>query len=145
MSPVWVMMFLDHYRTVSTSPSWLVLLGATQSFFITIQTKAPRGTDRSPEYNEHLLKVRFLSKSESMTVKFVKSIRTANNHNISIQNTWMHSVCCCYNPIWRRSPLEKWPLIDPFLCCLGSISERICPKSLNACVGPWLLNSCQVL
>ena len=63
-------------------------------------TRAPRGTDRSPEYNEHfLLKVRFLSKSESMTVKFVKSVRTANNHDISIQDTRMHSVCCCCIPI----------------------------------------------
>ena len=58
-----------------------------------------------------LLKVRFLSKSESMTVKFVKSTWTANNHDISIQDTRMHSVCCCCIPIWRRSPLEKGPLI----------------------------------
>ena len=77
-----------------------------------------------------LLKVRFLSKSESMTVKFVKSVLTANNHDISIQDTRMHSVCCCCIPIWRRSPLEKEPLIDPFLRCLGSTSGRICPKSL---------------
>ena len=77
-----------------------------------------------------LLKVRFLSKSESMTVKFVKSVRTANNHDISIQDTRMHSVCCCCIPIWRRSPLEKGPLIDPFLRRLGSTSGRICPKSL---------------
>ena len=35
---------------------------------IFVITRAPRGTDRSPEYNEPLLlKVRFLSKSESMT------------------------------------------------------------------------------
>ena len=31
-------------------------------------------------------------KSESMTIKIVKSVRTANNHNISIQDTRMHSV-----------------------------------------------------
>ena len=92
-----------------------------------------------------LLKVRFLVKSESLTFKFVKSIRTAKNHNISIQDMRMHSVCCWCNPIWRRSPLEKGPAIDPFFRRLGSTSGRICPKSLNACAGPWLLNPCQVL
>ena len=31
----------------------------------------------------------------------------------------MHSVCCCCIPIWRRSPLEKEPLVDLFLAnCL---------------------------
>ena len=62
-----------------------------------------------------LLKVRFLGKSESMTAMFKKSVWTAHNRDISIQDTRMHSVCCCCIPIWRRSPLEKSPLIDLIL------------------------------
>ena len=37
-----------------------------------------------------LLKVKFLSKSESMTVTFVISVQTANNHDISIQDARIH-------------------------------------------------------
>ena len=79
-----------------------------------------------------------------MTFIFMKSFQTANNGNISIQDTRMHSVCCCCIPIWRRSPLEKGPLIDLFLRSLGSTSGRVWPKSLNACAGPWLLHPYQV-
>ena len=45
-------------------------------------TRAPRGTDRSPWYNEHsCYKLDFLAnqKGLSMTAKFVKSVRKANN------------------------------------------------------------------
>ena len=59
-----------------------------------------------------LLKVRFLRKSEGMTAIFVRSVRTANNPDISIQDTRMHSVCCCCIPIWRRSLLAKGSFID---------------------------------
>ena len=62
-----------------------------------------------------LLKVRFLSKSESTTAIFFEISQNSNNRNISIQDTGMHSVCCCCIPIWRRSSLEKEPLIDLFL------------------------------
>ena len=48
-------------------------MSETNSLDVHAKTRAPRGTDRSPEYNEHF----FLSKSESMTATFVKLVRTA--------------------------------------------------------------------
>ena len=41
----------------------------------------------------------------------------------------MHSVCCCSIPLWRRSSLEKGPLIDVLWPCSGSAPRRILPKS----------------
>ena len=73
-----------------------------------------------------LLKFRFLSKW--LIRKFVKSLRTANNRDISIQDTRMHSVCCYCIPISSRSLLEKEPLIDLFLRRPGSTSGRIWPE-----------------
>ena len=110
---------------------WKLSLAQTYCFMICKANKSPKG-HWSLTWVQWtlLLKVRLLSKSESMTVKFMKSVRTANNHDVSIQDTRMHSVCCCCIPIWRGSPLEKGPLIDPFLRRLGSTSGRICPKSL---------------
>ena len=70
-----------------------------------------------------LLKVRFLSKwlitqKAWLPILFLKSVRKANNRDISIQDTTMHSVCCCCIHIWRRSLLEKGPLIDLFCAAL---------------------------
>ena len=50
----------------------------------------------------------------------------------------MHSVCCCCIPIWRRSPLEKEPLIDLFLAnCLPPWIRpwvEFAEKPINRCV-----------
>ena len=41
----------------------------------------------------------------------------------------MHSVCCCSLPVWRKSSLEKGPLIDLLWSCPGSTPGRIWFKS----------------
>ena len=61
-----------------------------------------------------------------MTAIFVKSVRTANNPDIPIQDTRRHSVCCSCTPIWRRNPLEKRPLIDLFFCT----NSHVCIRNL---------------
>ena len=87
-------------------------LNSLKSDFV-IETRAPRGTDCSPEYNEHFSYNKFLSKLESMTAIFVKSVRTEKSRYFN-SGYGMHSVCCCCIPIWRKSPLEKRSLTDLF-------------------------------
>ena len=64
---------------------------------------------------------------------------------ICFKITAMHWFYCCSLPIWRRSPLEKRPLIDLFLPRPGSTPGRNLPKSLNTGAGPWVLHPYQVL
>ena len=63
---------------------------------------------------------------------------------ICFKITAMHSIYCWSLPIWRRSPLEKGPLIDLFLPSPGSAPARGLPKSLNTGAGPWVLYPYQV-
>ena len=102
------------------------------------KTRAPRGTDRSPEYNEHfLLKVRFLlvSKSESMTAIFVKSVRTATIaiFQFRIQGC-IRFVDVAFRSeeevLWRRNPSMTyfWQIAPP---PPGSAHGWSLPKSLE--------------
>ena len=67
-------------------------------------TRAPRGTDRSPEYNEH-----FCYKLDSRVKKFDYRMepKTTTLHNTCFKITAMNSVCCCSLQVWRRSFLKK--------------------------------------
>ena len=56
----------------------------------------------------------------------------------------MHWVCCCSLPIWRRSPLEKGPIIGQFLPRPWSTPGLSLPKRLNTGAGPWVLHPYQV-
>ena len=69
----------------------------TRTRFVLRKTRAPRGTDRSPEYNEH-----FCYKLDSR-VKIIA----------------MNSVCCCSFPVWRRSFLKKGTPSPGDLFCLA--------------------------
>ena len=72
------------------------------------QTRAPRGTDRSPEYNEH-----FCYKLDSR----VKNLISNHDYRMEPKTTTLHDtcfliiamnwVCCCSLPVWRRSFLKK--------------------------------------
>ena len=60
--------------------------------------------------------------------------QNSNNRDISIQDTGMHSVCCCCIPIWRRSPFEKWPLTDLLNAQHVMYASRIYVTALVPCL-----------
>ena len=57
----------------------------------------------------------------------MKSVWTANNHDISIQYTRIHLLCCCCIPTWRRSPLKKSPSLTYFC---ATCHVHVCIRNL---------------
>ena len=103
-------------------------------------TRAPRGTDRSPEYNEH-----FCYKLDSRVKNFTMEWNEKQQHFITHASRsllWIQFVAVAFRTgeevFWRRGhPVTYFP------------STWIRPwadmeKHLYACAGPWALHPYQV-
>ena len=104
------------------------------------ETRAPRGTDRSPEYNEH-----FCHKLDSRAKKLTTEWNQKQQHFITHASRsllWIRFVAVAFRSeeevFLRRGP--PWPiLLNP-----RSAPGQIWPKHLYACAGQWALHPYQV-
>ena len=93
-------------------------------------TRAPRGTDHSPEYNEH-----FCYKLDSRVKKLTTEWNQKQQHfiaNASRSLLWIQFVAVAFKSeevFWRREPL--WPILPR----PGSAPGQIWSKHLYACAG----------
>ena len=74
-------------------------------------------------------------------------IGTKNNNTSShmlLDYCYIHLVCRCSLPVWRRSSLKKGTPCDLFWPRPGSEPWRIWPKNNNNCKGPLVLHPYQV-
>ena len=107
-------------------------------------TRAPRGTDRSPEYNEHFC-YKLDSRVKNLTTEWNQKQQHLITH-ASRSLIAMNSVCCCSLSVWRRSFLKKetpmtyfaWPWIRPLanmaktsLCMCRAMSTSSLPSFVN--------------
>ena len=106
-------------------------------------TRAPRGTDRSPEYNEH-----FCYKLDSRVKNLTTEWNQKQQHFITHASRsllWIRFVAVAFwseEVFWIRGPPP--PPGDQFCLALDSPLEQIWPKHLYACCGPWALYPYQV-
>ena len=122
---------------ILTSKLFWFLLSMSLSFTVSIlETRAPRGTDRSPEYNEH-----FCYKLDSRVKNLTTEWNQKQQHFITHA-----SVCCCSLPVWRRSFLKKGTPVTYFaspwirhwanmaktsLCMCRAMSTSSLPSFIN--------------
>ena len=104
------------------------------------KTRAPRGTDRSPEYNEH-----FCYKLDSRVKNLTTEWNQKQQHFITHASRsllWIRFVAVAFRSeeevFWRRGP--PWPILPR----PGSAPGQIWPKHLYACAGLWTLHPYQV-
>ena len=89
--------------------SWNILLlssyiHASSFICMALRTRAPRGTDRSPEYNEH-----FCYKLDSRVKNLTTEWNQKQQHFITHASRsllWIRFVCCSLQ-VWRRSFFEE--------------------------------------
>ena len=123
------------------SPSLLLdkLFKATRLF---VKTRAPRGTDRSPEYNEHFC-YQLDSRVKNLTTEWNQKQQHFITH-ASRSLLWIWFVAVAFRSeevFWRRgTPPPPWHILP----CPGSAPGQIWPKHLYACAGPWALHPYQV-
>ena len=106
-----------------------------------IWTRAPRGTDRSPDYNEH-----FCYKLDSRVKNWLRNRTKKQQHFITLacrSLLWIQFAAVAFRSdeevSGRRGPRDLfWP--RP-----GFAPGLIWPKHLNACSGPWAFHPYQVL
>ena len=123
--------------TVSYETSCFIQGGLT---WHTSKTRAPRGIDGSPEYNEH-----FCYKLESRVKNLTTEWNEKQQHFITHASRsllWIRFVAVAFRSeeevFWRRGP--PWPILPR----PGSAPGQIWPKHLYACAGPWALHPYQV-
>ena len=108
-----------------------------------LSTRAPRGTDRSPEYNEH-----FCYKLDSRVKNLTTEWNQKQQHFITHASRsllWIRFVAVAFRSeevFGRRGtpPPPRWPILPR----PGSAPGQIWPKHLYACAGPWALHPYQV-
>ena len=105
----------------------------------TFETRAPRGTDRSPEYNEHFC-YKLDSRVKILTIEWNQKQQHFITH-ASRSLLWIRFVDVAFRSeevFWRSPP--RWPILPH----PGSAPGQIWPKHLYACAGPWALHTYQV-
>ena len=102
-------------------------------------TRAPRGTDRSPVYNEY-----FCYKLDSRVKNLTKEWNEKQEHFITHASRsllWIQFVAIAFRSeeenFWRGPPVTYFD--SP-----GSAPGQIWPKHLYACARPWALHPYQV-
>ena len=106
----------------------------------TISTRAPRGTDRSPEYNEH-----FCYKLDSRVKHLTTQWNQKQQHFITHASRlllWIRFVAVAFRSeevFWRRGH-PPWPILPR----QGSAPGQIWQKHLYACARPWAIHPYQV-
>ena len=110
------------------------------------ETRAPRGTDRSPEYNEH-----FCYKLDSRVKNLTTEWNQKQQHFITHASRsllWIRFIAVAFRSeeevFWRRGPPPPPPPPWPILPRPGSAPGQIWPKYLYACARPWALHPYQV-
>ena len=105
-------------------------------------TRAPRGTDRSPEYNEHFC-YKLDSRVKNLTTEWNEKQRHFITH-ASRSLLWIQFVAVAFRTeeevFGRRGPPTPWPILPR----PGSAPGQIWQKHLYACAGPWALHPYQV-
>ena len=106
------------------------------------KTRAPRGTDRSPEYNEHFY-YKLDSRVKNLTTEWNQKQQHFITHT-SRSLLWIRFVAVAFRSeeevFWRRGPPPRWPILPR----TGSALGQIWPKHLYACAGPWALHPYRV-
>ena len=105
-------------------------------------TRAPRGTDRSPEYNEHFC-YKLDSRVKNLTIEWNHKQQHFITH-ASRSLLWIRFVAVAFRSeeevFWRRGPPPQWPILPR----PGSAPGQIWPKYVYACARPWALHPYQV-
>ena len=108
------------------------------------QTRAPRGTDRSPEYNEQIC-YKLDSRVKNLTTEWNQKQQHFLTH-ASRSLLWIRFVAVAFRSeeetFWRRGtpPPSQWPILPR----PGSAPGQIWPKHLFACARPWARHPYQV-
>ena len=103
-------------------------------------TRAPRGTDRSPEYNEH-----FCYKLDSRVKNLTTEWNEKQQHFITHASRsllWIQFVAVAFRS--EEEVFEEGDPPWPILPRPGSAPGQTWQKHLYACAGPWALNPYQV-
>ena len=105
-----------------------------------IKTRAPRGTDRSPEYNEHFCYM-LDSRVKNLTMEWNRKQQHFIRHASRLL-LWIQFVAVAFRS--EEEVFFKKGTPRPILPRPGSAPGQIRPKHLHACAGPWALQPYQV-
>ena len=123
--PIWTWHF-DHKINRGQSHQ---AMGISSSLLVTFTTRAPRGTDRSPEYNEH-----FCYKLDSRVKKLTTEWNQEQQHFITHASRsllWIWFVAVAFRSeeevLWRRGPPPPVTYFaSPWICPWANMAKTSC-------------------